>query len=512
MGTGWSKVTGLKTFVTQAQYEAGQHVSGEVFANILSEIQFSRLTLEIYGVEAISYRSPPRRKAGDDEEAVAKTVEAKEKKELFKSRAILFQPADGCLPPGRYRFPFLFVLPSDLPGSASVAGADVGRDEAGEYSAEVKYLVRAEFEDCCILVNEAQAAAAGAPASALPPTGPGGTPSSGAAAVTAAVAAAAAARIDAATAVNEEQPGGGEAAEEVQRTKPSPGEGDKWRFPLKLVDALELFVVESRHAKTPPHLVDQRVESRGCLPCMKPSVVVAALWLNNTVVLDGDTFEVNVEVENPSRHPLNEVVLAVWRVTTLRAPGLRPYVVRNRMLYQQVSSIPPGYYFRGDDALHVDIQIPQELQQTVHASLFDVTYEVALTADFRRSSFNVRDGLVIIHRAMPQPEHLKGIKAPPGWENVDLTTNVMRIQLEGAAAPHIGDYEGIGYVRQPRSRSSSGPDTRMHAGERPVRVRSWLEKRIQRSCPHGFLGAWQQHAPFTGKGIGEARKAFASRP
>ncbi|KAL8447486.1 hypothetical protein Emag_004325 [Eimeria magna] len=356
MGTGWSKVTGLKTFVTQAQYEAGQHVSGEVFANILSEIQFSRLTLEVYGVEAISYRSPPRRKAGDDEETVTKTVEAKERKELFKSRAVLFEPADGCLPPGRYRFPFLFVLPSDLPGSASVAGADVGRDEAGEYNAEVKYVIRAEFEDCCILVNETQAAAAGAPASALPPKS---TPSSGAAAVTAPVAAAAAARIDAAAAAAE-------------------------------------------------------------------------------------AFEVNVEVENPSRHPLNEVVLAVWRVTTLRAPGLRPYVVRNRMLYQQVSSIPPGYYFRGDDALHVDIQIPQELQclstlqQTVQASLFDVKYEVALTADFRKGSFDVRDGLVIIHRAVPQPQHLKGIKAPPGWENVDLTTNVIRIQLEGAAAPEIG--------------------------------------------------------------------------
>ncbi|KAL8437986.1 hypothetical protein ACSSS7_000556 [Eimeria intestinalis] len=500
MGSGWSKVTGLKTFVTQAQYEAGQHVSGEVFANILSEIQFSRLTLEIYGVEAISYRSPPRRKPGDDEEeAVASTVEAKERKEVFKSRAILFEPPDGSLPPGRYRFPFLFVLPSDLPGSASVAGADVGRDEAGEsvaalpalkrvdaslwlpahrhgsqytplivysaelvscrYSAEVKYAIRAEFEDCCILVNEAQAAAAGAPASAPPPTS---ASSSGAAGM------------DAAAAAASGQPDGAEAPEDARPTEPPTGGEDKRRFPLKLLDVLELvlgitvglgaacvgvlrllqFVVETRRLKTPPHLVDQRVQSRGCLPCFKPSVVVAALWLNNTVVLDGDTFEVNVEVENPSRHPLNEVVLAVWRVTTLRASGLRPYVVRNRMLYQQVSSIPPGYFYRGDDALHINILIPQELQ----ASLFDVRYEVVLTADFRRRAFNVRDDLLILHRAVPQPQHLKGIKAPPGWENVDLTTKVIRIQLEGGEAPDIGNYEGIGYVRPPRSKSSSGPD------------------------------------------------------
>lgn len=59
-------------------------------------------------------------------------MEAKEKKELFRSRAILYEAPGGRLSPGHYRFPFLFVLPSDIPGSASVAGADVGRDEAGE--------------------------------------------------------------------------------------------------------------------------------------------------------------------------------------------------------------------------------------------------------------------------------------------------------------------------------------------------------------------------------------------
>lgn len=40
---------------------SGQHVSGEIFVNLLSEIEFSKLTLEISGVEAIHYKSPPRR-------------------------------------------------------------------------------------------------------------------------------------------------------------------------------------------------------------------------------------------------------------------------------------------------------------------------------------------------------------------------------------------------------------------------------------------------------------------
>lgn len=67
-----------------------------------------------------------------EEGGAAKSVEAKEGKELFHSRAVLFEAPDGRLQPGRYRFPFLFVLPPELPGSASVAGADVGKDEAGE--------------------------------------------------------------------------------------------------------------------------------------------------------------------------------------------------------------------------------------------------------------------------------------------------------------------------------------------------------------------------------------------
>ena len=54
------------------------------------------------------------------------------------------------------------------------------------------------------------------------------------------------------------------------------------------------------------------------------------------------------------------------RDQTLRAPGLRPYVVRNRMLYQHVTSIPPGFYLRGESGLHSDIEIPFDLQVPIH--------------------------------------------------------------------------------------------------------------------------------------------------
>lgn len=131
MGIEFSKVTGVKVFVTQAQYEAGQDVSGEVFVNLLSEVAFSKLKLEISGVEAISYRSPPHRQNSGDGDA-AKSAEVKAQKELFRAHTILYEPPKGRLLPGHYRFPFLFVLPPGLPGSATVAGADVCEEEAGE--------------------------------------------------------------------------------------------------------------------------------------------------------------------------------------------------------------------------------------------------------------------------------------------------------------------------------------------------------------------------------------------
>ncbi|KAL8439615.1 hypothetical protein Efla_003828 [Eimeria flavescens] len=457
MGISWSKVTGLKVFVTKAQYEAGDHVSGEVFANILSEIRFSKLILEISGFEAICYKSPPRRCLTDEEGLAPRSVMAKEKKELFKSRAVLFEPADGGLPPGRYRFPFLFVLPRDLPGSASVAGADVGVDEAGEYTAEVKYVISAECEDCIILVEDVQAAAAGAPGDPAGAPVAAGAPGDSAGAPVAAVApedsagspAAAGAPRDSAREAAAGAAGG------AQPGEPAGREEERWRFPLKLADSLELFVLESHRPKAPPHFVDQTVQSRRCLPCMRPHSVVAALLLNNTVVFDGDMFGVNVEVENPSRHTVSEVVLAVWRITTLRASGQRPYVVRNRMLYQRVNPIPPGHIYKEDYALRVNIKIPSELQQTVKAALFDVDYEVALTAEFEKAAINVRDGVVIVKRTLSQAQYLKAFKAPYDWQHVNMSDTLIRIHVEGAPAPDIGNFEGIGFVRPPKAK----PDT-----------------------------------------------------
>lgn len=413
--------------------------------NLLSEIEFSKLILEISGVEAIHYKSPPRRQLSEDS-VVPKSVEAKEKKELFRSRAIVFEAPGGRLSPGHYRFPFIFVLPSGIPGSASVAGADVGRDEAGEYSAEVKYLLRAEFEDCFIFIKDLHAIAAGVPTA--PPEVPhSAAPESAADAVSAATAAAAAARVEAAGARGEAvSPQPGEASLSAQ---PNRSSESMRRFPLKLLDILELFIVEPPQEKVPSHLVEQTIPSKRFLFCLKPHIVVAGLGLRNTYLNDGDLFEVQIEVDNPSHYAITEVVLAVWRITTLRAPGLRPYVVRNRMVYQQVTSIPPGFYLRGESGLQSDVEIPFDLQQSVKASLFDVAYEVALTADFRKSGVDVRDNIIIRKRLTPQAEHLKELLAPPGWENVQVTTELLRIQVEGAPAPDVGNFEGIGYVKVP---------------------------------------------------------------
>lgn len=88
-----------------------------------------------------------------DETIFPRSVEAKEQRELFRSRAILFEPTGRRLPPGRYRFPFLFVLPSDIPGSASVAGADVGRDEAGESVASLSCVATPCLLSLCLSIE-----------------------------------------------------------------------------------------------------------------------------------------------------------------------------------------------------------------------------------------------------------------------------------------------------------------------------------------------------------------------
>lgn len=304
----------------------------------------------------------------------------------------------------------------------------------------MKYLLYAEFEDCFVLARDSPSNNLSLPAGQASPQAP----------AAAAAAAAPAADVDAAAAAKEE-PVTPDAKDAAAPPSPQPTQGTEGvqRSPLRLFDLLELFVVEKEQTKAAPHVVDQTILSRRCLPCMKSDAVVAALALNNTFLYGGDVFQVDVEVANPSRYVLSEIVLAVWRITTLRAPGHKPYVVRNRMLWQQVSSVPPGLSFRGQEALRVNIQIPNDLQQTVQASLVDVQYEVALTADFRKRGMNVGDNVIVRKRLVPQLEHLKGIKAPPGWANTNVTTDIRCMQVEGALAPNVGNYEGIGYVQPP---------------------------------------------------------------
>lgn len=54
---------------------------------------------------------------------------------------------------------------------------------------------------------------------------------------------------------------------------------------------------------------------------------------------------------------------------------------------------------------------------------------MALTGDFRKSGVDVRDKIIIRKRPTRQSEHLKELQAPPGWDNVDLTTDIIRIQV-----------------------------------------------------------------------------------
>ncbi|OEH79206.1 arrestin (or s-antigen) N-terminal domain-containing protein [Cyclospora cayetanensis] len=489
MGLEFSKVTGAKIFVTQAQYEVGQHVSGEVFVNVLSEIEFSRLTLDVSGIEAITFKSPPRRQLCENG-SPPKSVEAKERKEIFRSKATLYEPPDGRLSPGHYRFPFIFVLPLGIPGSVSVAGADVSKDEAGEYNAEVKYLIRADFEDCLICVKDVHSftiAVPPSPASAAPISARESATGINEAAIkvdSANKMASGGTRDGVSATNNDANDSVAAVASAIPTASPQTGDGIK-RFPLKLGDLLEIFVVEPLQQKAPPHMVEQTIRSRRFLPCLKPHLVVVGVGLTTSLYQDGGSFsmtcmalqvgqfinalqglppchkalnvcvyvyvlgavlEVFLEMENPSNYSLTEVVLGLWRVTTLRAPGLRPYVVRNRMVYQQVSYIPPGYFLKGENAMRAEVEIPFDLQQSVKGSLFDVNYEVTLTADFRKTGMDIRDNIVIRKRLTQQDEYLKEFEAPPGWDTVELATDIIQIQLEGAPEPSVGNYEGIGYI------------------------------------------------------------------
>lgn len=133
----------INVTLNQPSYVGGDVVGGSVELDCVVPFFAKGVLLKVKGFERVwwEYQETEFEGEGQNRRAVVRTNEKKETKEFFRE-TIRVYPHQGTVAAGHYSFPFLYQLPSNLPGTYFEEGGNSG----DRYYAKVLYKVKATLD------------------------------------------------------------------------------------------------------------------------------------------------------------------------------------------------------------------------------------------------------------------------------------------------------------------------------------------------------------------------------